>query len=85
MQFYPIAIFLCLNARSRRGTEVGTRGNLVGLALKLRNLWELREILDRCTYLRTIDVVFKVQLHSLSGLHGYGGQYFLREVSEADT
>ena len=35
--------------------------------------------------LRTVDVVFEVQLHSISGLHGHGRQYFLREVKEVDT
>ena len=50
MQFCPIATFRWLNARSRRGTENGTRGNFVKFVLKLRNLWELREILGRCTY-----------------------------------
>ena len=35
--------------------------------------------------LGTVDVVFEVQLDSVSGLHGYGRQYFLGEVREVDT
>ena len=35
--------------------------------------------------LGTVVVIFEVQLDSVSGLHGYGRQYFLREVSEVDT
>ena len=35
--------------------------------------------------LGTVDVVFEVQLDSVSGLHGHGRQYFLGEVREVDT
>ena len=44
-----------------------------------------RQMVETSVGLGTVDVVFEVQLHSLSGLHGYGRQYFLREVREVDT
>ena len=43
------------------------------------------EMVETSVGLGTVNVVFEVQLDSVSGLHGYGRQYFLREVSEVDT
>ena len=44
-----------------------------------------REMVETSVGLGTVDVVVEVQLDSVSGLHGYGQQYFLREVKEVDT
>ena len=44
-----------------------------------------REMVETSIGLGTVDMVFEVQLDSISGLHGYGRQYFLHEVREVDT